>query len=96
MYQEVTKSMFRDEFSRCGRGEQFSYKALGHLYDYFIEYEESSGDDFELDVIALCCEYAEEEIDNVLSDYGLSNLDQLKDRTTVIWHDETRVLYQQF
>ena len=48
-------SQFRDEFRQCGRADQFSYEALGLLFDYFEEIDP----DYELDVIAICCEYSE-------------------------------------
>jgi hypothetical protein len=55
----VTQSMFRDEFVRMGRKDQFSYEALGAMYDALIELEEDCGSEMELDVIAICCEYSE-------------------------------------
>ena len=55
MHITINKSQFRDEFKRAGRGNQFSYEALGLLFDYFEECEP----DYELDVIAICCEFVE-------------------------------------
>ena len=37
MKQTVSKGMFRDAFKACGRGDQFSYEALGILFDYLEE-----------------------------------------------------------
>ena len=53
-------SQFRDEFHRCGRGKQFTYDGLEVLFDMLEDYSDSTGEPYELDVIALCCEYAEE------------------------------------
>lgn len=50
-----TFGQFSDEFYRCGRGKQFSYEALGALYEYL----EDLGDDYELDVVGLCCDFNE-------------------------------------
>ena len=56
MYQTVNKSQFRDAFHAMGRGDQFTYDALGMLFDYFDDVDP----DHELDVIAICCAYAED------------------------------------
>jgi hypothetical protein len=37
----------------------FSYDGLTALYEYLEEYEESTGEEMEFDMIALCCEYSE-------------------------------------
>ena len=60
-------SQFRDEFRQCGRGDQFSYEALGLLFNYFEEIDP----DYDLDVIAICCEYAEGTIEQIADWYGL-------------------------
>jgi hypothetical protein len=38
---------------------KFSYEGLKALYENLIQYEEDCGNEFDLDVIALCCEYSE-------------------------------------
>jgi hypothetical protein len=67
-------SQFRDEFAHMGRKDQFSYEALGLLYDYLEEVEP----DYSLDVIELCCDYAEGEVEDIARDYGidLTGLDE--------------------
>jgi hypothetical protein len=59
MIDRVTKSDFHDRFQAMGRGEQFSYEAKNALFDWLEEYEDSTGEQVELDIIALCCEYSE-------------------------------------
>jgi hypothetical protein len=54
--QIITQSQFHDAFKRCGRGEQFSYGALNALYDYLEEVGDETDQEYDLDVIALCCE----------------------------------------
>ena len=61
MYQEISKSQFRDAFRDYNRADNFSYEGLGALYDYLEELEESGCGKVELDVIAFCCEYKEYE-----------------------------------
>ena len=57
IYQELNVYEFRDAFHRMGRGEEFSYEALGALYEML----EDMGAPYELDVTALCCEFTEYE-----------------------------------
>jgi hypothetical protein len=60
-------SQFRDAFHAAGRAEQFSYEALGLLFDYFEELDP----DMELDVIAICCDYAESTPAEIIDAYGI-------------------------
>jgi len=91
MFTYVTENEFRKAFQEL-RPTKFSYDGLKALYEYFEEYEDSTGEKIELDVIAICCEYSEyESLDdfNDLFDYkcneGLEwTLETLKDHTQVI------------
>jgi len=89
----ITKSKFMDAFVEMGRADDFSYESKSALYDYIIEYEESCDTETELDVIALCCEYSEDSIENVLDSYSLKSLEELRENTQVVWHDDINVLY---
>lgn len=60
-------SQFRDEFRQCGRHTQFSYEALGLLFDYLEEIDP----DYDLDVIAICCEYSEGSAAQIADWYGI-------------------------
>lgn len=55
----VTKSMFKDHFKACGRGDQFSWSALGSLFEYYGEIESDTGEEMELDPVAICCDWSE-------------------------------------
>jgi hypothetical protein len=59
MKTSINKYDFRDAFQKAGRGNNFSYEGLSVLFDYFEEYEDSTGEEIELDVIAICCEFNE-------------------------------------
>ena len=72
MYQTVnTASNFRDEFRACGRADQFSYEALGLLFDYLEAYEMDTGEEIELDVVSLCCDYSEDSPENIRDQYDI-------------------------
>ena len=67
----VNRSDFIDAFNRAGRGEQFTYGALGVLFDYIEQIEDSTGEEIEMDVIAICCEYSEATTDEVIEQYSI-------------------------
>jgi hypothetical protein len=72
MYQTVnTVSNFRDEFRACGRADQFSYEALGLLFDYLEAYEMDTGEEIELDVVSICCDYTEAAPEHIARDYNI-------------------------
>lgn len=68
-----TAGQFRDEFRQAGREDQFSYEALGLLFEYF----EDCDPDMELDVVAICCDYSEDTPEAIARNYSidLSHLD---------------------
>ena len=68
LYQTIdTASQFRDQFHRCGRGDQFSYEALGLLFEYL----DNCGSDVELDVVGICCEFSEDTPESIADNYSL-------------------------
>jgi len=71
MKTSINKYDFRDAFQKAGRGNNFSYEGLGVLFDYFEEYEESTGEEIELDVIAICCEFNEEYCSEIAANYNI-------------------------
>lgn len=71
MKTSVTFSDFCDAFRDMGRNENFSYAGKRALFDYLEAYEEDTGEEVELDVIALCCEYYENDLDSIISDYDI-------------------------
>jgi len=78
------------------RPDNFTREGLFALYDYFMEYEDSCGTEIEFDPIAICCGFTEDSIENHLSNYGLSCLEQLEDNTTVIMVDEDNCIIQNY
>lgn len=70
MYQTITFDDFARAFADCGRDGNFTYQGLRVLFDYLEELEQSTGQQIELDVIALCCEYAEQSAEDIAEDYN--------------------------
>lgn len=93
IYQVMTETMFKDAFKAL-RPDNFSYAALSELYHFFTDMSES--EDMELDVIAICCEFSEEPLSDVLENYSLGSLEELQDNTLVIATIGDNVLYQVF
>jgi hypothetical protein len=87
-----TASAFRDEFHKIGRGDQFSYEGLRVLFNFL----EDIDPEFELDVIALCCDYTESTVEDALKNYGYDNLTQLEESTCVLKVSEDVIIYQGF
>ena len=99
MKQSVNMYQFERAFKNMDRGEQFSYDGLKALYEYFVEYEEDTGTEVELDVIALCCEYAEyDSLKEFQANYGeeYSSLDAIRDTTALIPVGLESFIIQQF
>ena len=46
-------------FEAYGREGYFSHEGFNALYDYLDEYSGEGGEDFKVDVIALCCDFTE-------------------------------------
>lgn len=96
MYQIITRSMFIDEFTRAGREDNFSYEGLCALYQYLEDVEGEDDKGVELDVIALCCDWREDTIEEALKDYELESIEELEEKTTVIRLKGDVVLWMEF
>jgi hypothetical protein len=69
MIQTIGKSQFRDAFHHAGRGKQFSYDALGIIFDYLEDIDEG----MELDVIAICCDFSEDSAEEIQRAYSIDH-----------------------
>lgn len=70
MHQSVSFSSFVDAFKGL-RPENFSYDGLRILFDYLEDFEDSTGETIQLDVIALCCDYVEYSWGDVVREYSI-------------------------
>lgn len=86
MKMTVDFGMFVDQFSSYGRVDEFSYAGQRALFDHLEEVDE----DFELDVIAICCEYTEHTTEELSTEYGYlvieedDLIEELRDNTLVL------------
>ena len=87
----INEYEFRDMF-RAIRPDNFSYSGLGALFGYLEELSEDIGEDIEMDVIAICCDYSEyeslldfnQECYGYDSDRYMTDIDELRDHAQVI------------
>lgn len=77
----VYRSEFHDYFNKSDTYKnQFSYEARDILFDWIEELDQDTGFETELDIVALCCEFAESTIEELIFDYGyLMDQDAIKD-----------------
>tara|TARA_R110000772_G_scaffold171124_1_gene283124 strand:- start:45 stop:347 length:303 start_codon:yes stop_codon:yes gene_type:complete len=82
---------FRQAFIDYNRGDQFTPSALTALFEWLEEFAEDTGTPYELDVIALCCEFTEySDLAEIQANYSgteLDTIDDLQDQTFVIEFD---------
>ena len=110
MKQSITFSAFVDAFNAHDRYDQFGYKALRVIFDYLEQYEEDTGEEIELDVIAICCDYTTEHYKDIADNYSIDLSDAdgdedeehkivlayLNDNTMVLGETDCEIVYQQF
>lgn len=99
---------FERAFADADRKENFSYEGLSVLFDYLEDYEEQTGKELELDVVALCCDYSEDTVANIARNYSIdiegmdedeildAVRDYLSENTTVVGETSTGFVYACF
>ena len=98
MIQTINEYQFTDAFNKI-RPDNFTYRGLIALYNYFEQYEEDTGEQIELDVIALCCEYNEyEDLAEFQEDYSedYESIEDIERETQVIMIDDDAFIIQAF
>lgn len=92
MKQNVTFSDFYNSFQAI-RPDNFSYNGLRTLYTWLELYEEDTGEEIELDVIALCCDFSEYTLEELQTEYGDYAGEQWEDiNEAVRWFDDRTVV----
>lgn len=94
----VTRCDFQDAFQKI-RPENFSYQGLNALFEYLEEYEEDTGQEIELDVIAICCDFSEyENLAAFQENYGeeYETIEDIEQETVVIRFGVESFIIQDF
>ena len=91
---------FRDAFRSMGRGEQFTYEGLEILFDYLESMEQDSGEEMELDVIAICCDFTESTPEEIMAEYDLDEDEDVAEflamNTTVLGETDSTIVFANF
>lgn len=85
----IDRHDFSNAFQRAGRADQFSSHAMRLLFEYFEEYEESTSEEIELNVIAICCEYCEDTAKSIADNYSI-------DYEENVYEDELREIVRDY
>jgi hypothetical protein len=107
MIQTISVYDFVAAFRGLDRADQFSREGLHALFDYMEEADPNA----ELDVIALCCDFSEDTVEDIAANYGLefSSIEDgdtdgerehvrayLEENTTIVAETANGFLYAQF
>ena len=98
MYQSIDKYDFARAFEQV-RPDNFSRAGLSALYEYLEDYEDSTGQQLELDVIAICCEDNEyDSLKEFQEDYSedYESIEDIERETQVIMIDDDSFIIQAF
>lgn len=108
MKQTVNFSTFQTAFESI-RPDNFTYEGLTALFNWIEQQEQDTGEEQELDVIALCCDFTESTYEEVMNDYNLADeeflndedrpqavIDYLNDETMIIGYNDNTIVYLNF
>ena len=90
MKEYVNEHTFRDRFMRSDTYKNnFSYEGLHALFEYIEQVEEDIGEEFEFDMVGICCDYSEyDSLKDFNADYSnddkVYTLDDIREETVVI------------
>jgi hypothetical protein len=106
MKQTIDSYQFINAFEET-RPNNFSREGLHLLFDYLENYEDETGEELELDVIAICCDYSEDTVNDLAQAYDVlfdaddtdedkkeKVLDFLNDATIVVGCTDDTIIYQ--
>lgn len=98
MKQSTNFSQFVDAFRAYDRYDSFGYAGLRVIFDYLEDYEDQTGEEIELDVIAICCDYNMMDIEDIVKEYRIDmtgvDADDLEEYVLDYLNDHTMVLGQ--
>ena len=90
MKEYVNEHTFRDRFMRSDNYKNnFSYEGLHALFEYIEQVEDDICEEFEFDMVGICCDYTEyDSLEDFNADYSSDDkvytLDDIREETVVI------------
>ena len=92
----VNEFEFIEAFRRYNRFDQFGATALRSLFSYLEDLEDDTGEEIELDVIDLCCNYSVDTVLDIAESYriDIAGMDEEEARNAVLdyLNDQTSVV----
>ena len=86
----ITYDEFANAFLTSGSySNKFSREGLSALFDYFEDLEDSTGEEIQFDMIAICCDFTEYEN---LSDYNEQNDTEFTSLDSLIYDGSVDVI----
>ena len=94
MYININESEFMQQFVDFDRADNFTRSALRELFAYYEQLEDGTNEPIEMDVIAICCDWAELDAEEMAREYGSAALKSAGDIESLVGRleDETTVL----
>ena len=110
MKQTINFSQFVDAFHAYDCYDSYGYNGLRVIFDALEEYTEDTGEDIELDVIAICCDYNMLSAEEIINEYDIDVSDcegdegdihdavedYLQDNTAVLGEADGQFIFQEF
>ena len=100
MKTSVNMYEFVKAFDDHGRSDNFTREGRKVLYEWFEQYEDDCGEEIDLDVIAICCDFEEyKNIEEFWTEHNKEDyptFDAIRENTTVIEIDESAFIIQAF
>ena len=86
MYLNVSEHDFINNSNKYNQHkDNFSYDGKKALYKYLVDIEEDTGEQIQLDWIAICCDYTEYDNEKeLLEAYNVKSLDDIIEQTQLI------------
>lgn len=93
MIEHINLERFIQRFSDYGRQNQFTRDGLKALFEYYEEMEEVWSEPYVLDVMGLCCTWAEySSMDEAIEAYSVEDYNALFDKYKVLMVDQGGVI----
>ena len=99
MKQTVSVYDFHRAFETYNRKDNFSYEGLNALFEWLESLGDDTGEEQELDVIGLCCDFSEyENLKDFQESYGneYKSLEDIEEYTSVIPVNDYAFIIQDF
>lgn len=77
---------FDGRMAKNGEPGNFDYDGLRVLFNHLEELEQDCGEEYDLDVIGLCCEFEQDNVESIAEQYSidLSDINEDEQKETVL------------